>query len=279
MIPNIEKIEFYKMSGAGNDFIVIDNRDNNIDEKYKSEFAKKICKRRLSVGADGVLFIELSNKASFKMSFFNQDGSEGEMCGNGARCIARCAFLKKLVDRKMKIETKSGIIEAEILKDNVKLKMNPITKIELNKKIDIDGKEIELCYVEEGTPGLPHAVILKKDLDLKEDIEKIGKKIRYHKKFPKGTNVNFSKILKENTILNRTYERGVEKETLACGTGAVAVASSLYLLNKCDNEVKIKMKGGTLNVMIADKKLEEIYLTGDARVVYKGKLTKESFKF
>jgi len=270
-------IEFYKMSGAGNDFIVIDNREKRIDEKYKPELAKKICKRRISVGADGLLLVEFSNKASFKMSFFNQDGSEGEMCGNGARCIARYAFLKGIANKKMKIETKSGIIEAEILGNNVKLKMNPITKIELNKKINVDGEEIELCYIEEGAPGLPHAVIFKKNLGFKEDIEMIGKKIRFHKDFPKGTNVNFSKILGKNIILNRTYERGVEKETLACGTGAVATASCAYLLKKCNNEIIVKTKGGILNVTIVGKNIKEIYLIGDARVIYKGKFTDESF--
>jgi len=277
MATNIANIEFYKMSGAGNDFIVVDNREKKIDEKYKSELAKKICERRISIGADGFLLVELSDKASFKMSFFNRDGSEGEMCGNGARCIARYAFLKGIVDKKMKIETKSGIIEAEILGNNVKLKMNPITKIELNKKINVDGEEIELCYIEEGMPGLPHAVILRKDLNLEEDIEEIGKKIRYHEDFPKGTNVNFSKILGEKVILNRTYERGVERETLACGTGAVATASCAYLLKKCNKEIIVKTKGGILNVTIAGKNLKEIYLIGDARVVYKGKFTDESF--
>ena len=259
-------ILFWKMCAAGNDFVVIDNRAQIVCGDVPV-FAQEVCKRHVSVGADGLLLIELSEKAAFKMRYFNADGTEGEMCGNGARCAARYAFLTGIAGDTADIETVSGTVEAEILGSNVRIKMNPVTKKELHKKVC----GVCMHYLEQGTPGLPHAVVFKEDLTMEEDIEEVGRKIRNFKGFSKGANVNFCRITK-NTIMNRTYERGVERETLSCGTGAAAVACVAYLLGRCGNEVDVKTRGGVLKVEISGDDLESIYLTGEARVVYTGTL-------
>lgn len=270
-------IKFYKMNGAGNDFLVIDNREEIIPEHYKSEFTENVCRRRFSVGADGTLLVEPSEKATFRMRYFNADGSEGEMCGNGARCIARFAFLKGIAEKRMSIETMSGIIEAEIVNSHVRTNVNPVTDKELHKRITVDGDEFCVHYIEEGTPGLPHTVIFKDDLTMEEDIEDVARRIRYHPAFSRGTNVNFCRVKGRDTIVNRTYERGVERETLACGTGSAAAACVVYLLGKCGKNVNVETKGGILEISISDENLKKIYLTGDAVIVYKGTLERRVF--
>lgn len=266
----IEGITFYKMSGAGNDFLVIDNREGIIPEKEKGDVARRVCRRRLAVGADGILLVEPSQIATFRMRYFNADGTEGEMCGNGARCITRFAFVKGIAGEEMTIESMSGILEARVMGEKATITLNPVTEKELDREITVDGQKIQFDYIEEGTPGLPHSVIFKDDLTEEEDIEEIGRKIRYHKAFQRGTNANFCRVLGKDTILNRTYERGVERETLACGTGSGAAACAVFLHGICGPEIEVKTKGGTLKVTIGDENLQKIYLTGDARIVYEG---------
>lgn len=272
---NMKGIEFYKMSGAGNDFLVIDNRDAHIPEEIKPEFARIVCERKISVGADGILLVEESDKATLRMRHFNADSTEGEMCGNGARCLARFAHLIGAAPKNMTIETMSGILEAEVHGESATIRLNPVTLKKLHQKIEIDGKNLLIHYIEEGTPGLPHTVIYRDDLTFEGDIEEEGRKIRYHDFFPRGTNVNFCTVIGEDTILNRTYERGVEHETLACGTGSAAVAAVSHLLGLCGTDVNIEMKGGRLRVTLSDSDLNSIFLSGDARIVYKGSLTGE----
>jgi len=267
--------KFHKMSGAGNDFIVIDNRDQHIPEALKPEFARRVCTRGMSVGADGILLLEDSDKATFRMSHFNADSTEGEMCGNGARCIARFAHLTGVAPNKMTIETLSGMVDAKVEGEQVTIRLNPVTLTSLHQKITVDGSPILVHYLEEGTPGLPHAVVYKDDLTFEGDITEEGRSIRYHPFFPRGTNVNFCRVIQKDEILNRTYERGVEDETLACGTGSAAVAAVSNRLGLCGTEVNIKMKGGTLKVTLSDPDMKNIYLTGDARVVYEASLTGE----
>jgi diaminopimelate epimerase len=272
---SMKGIEFYKMSGAGNDFVVIDNRDAHIPEEIKPELARRVCERKISVGADGILLVEESDKATLRMRHFNADSTEGEMCGNGARCFARFAHLIGAAPQNMTIETMSGILEAEVLGESVTIRLNPVTLKNLHQKIKIDGNQLLIHYIEEGTPGLPHTVIYRDSLTFEGDIEEEGRKIRYHDFFPKGTNVNFCTVVGKDTILNRTYERGVEHETLACGTGSAAVAAVSHLLGLCGTEVNIEMKGGRLKVTLSDSDLNKIYLSGDARIVYKASLTDE----
>ncbi|GAH44458.1 unnamed protein product, partial [marine sediment metagenome] len=188
----MKKIKFTKMSASGNDFVVIDNRENQISDVSSqiSEFVKKVCQRKLGVGADGVLLLEKSSKADFKMRIFNPDGGEVEMCGNGARCIALWAKSKcKMQNAKCKIETKAGVLEAEVVSDNiVKLKMGDPTNPKLNFNLLVDDREYKVHTI---NTGVPHIVLFAEDLE-KAKVKELGKKIRYHKEFaPEGTNVNF----------------------------------------------------------------------------------------
>ena len=279
-------IKFIKMSASGNDFIVIDNREGQISDvsSQMSEFVKEICKRKLGVGADGVLLIEPSPKADFKMRIFNPDGGEVEMCGNGARCIALWAKSKiKNQKSKIEIETGAGVLEAEVVSDDrvhpasqrgvrVKLKMSDPVDTRLNFKLLVDDKEYEVHSI---NTGVPHVVLFAEDLE-KARVKELGKKIRYHQEFaPEGTNANFIKVRDEHSLDIRTYERGVEDETLACGTGACASAIISHLLDKTKSPTKMYTKSGSILTIYfdsSDSKITNLYLEGDAKVIYKGEL-------
>jgi diaminopimelate epimerase len=277
-----EMIKFTKMSASGNDFIVIDNREKQILDtgSWMLDFVKKICKRKINIGADGLLLIEGSEKADFKMRVFNPDGGEVEMCGNGARCVAlymsKVQSLPKgsLRDKsKVKIETRAGILEAEVVSDDgVRLKMGDPTNPKLNSKLSVDGKEYEVHSI---NTGVPHIVLLVEDLE-KAKVKELGRKIRCHKEFaPKGTNANFIKVRDENSLDIRTYERGVEDETLACGTGAAASAIISHLLGKTKSPTKLHTKSGSVLTVYFDSspsKITNLYLEGDAAVIYEGEL-------
>lgn len=211
------KIPFKKMHGAGNDFIVVDDRALTfpIDDKT---FLARTASRRTGVGCEGIILLQPSSVADLRMRFINPDGSEVEMCGNGARCFARRAFELKAVKKEMAIETMAGIIQAEIHGEEVRL---VLTDPE-NLKQDVPlGLKWPADFV---NSGVPHVVVWVDD-PAEIDIKKWGKLIRYHERFsPDGTNANFARIEKDGSVTIRTYERGVEGETLACGTGAVAAA-------------------------------------------------------
>lgn len=243
--------------------------------------AKKLCERKVSIGADGFMVVDYpEGNADFKMRFYNQDGSIGEMCGNGARCISRYAYLNKIAGKQMKIETGAGLVYSEILEGRqVKVQLNNPEVIKLNNDIIIDGVEYECSYIELGNPGLPHAVI-KYDLTQTNDSEifKVGKKIRYYGGFPKGANVNFFEIVDSSTAKVKTYERGVEDITLACGTGSASVAVALILKGYLKGKkVKIIVPGGELfiEVEMNNDKIEKLYLIGDTNVVAEGKVMDE----
>lgn len=269
-------IKFIKMSASGNDFIVIDNRKNQISDisHQISEFVRKVCKRKLGVGADGVLLIESSPKADFKMRVFNPDGGEVEMCGNGARCCALYINAKcKMQNVKCKIETKAGILEAEVVSNKrVRLKMGDPTNPRLNLRLSVDNKEYEVHSI---NTGVPHVVLFVEDLE-KVEVKEVGRKIRYHKEFaPEGTNVNFIKVRDEHSIDIRTYERGVEDETLACGTGAAAGAIISHLLGRTKTPIKMYTKSGSILKVYFDSshsKISNLYLEGDAEIIYQGEL-------
>ncbi len=206
------------MSGSGNDFIIIDNRSGEYNNIIKSSLTKILCKRRISIGADGVIFIEHSKKADVKMHHYNPDGSEPAMCGNGARCIAYFSRIQGL-PKNLRIETNEGVIKASVNKTFVSIQMPDAKFIEFD--IPIDELSLQLDTI---NTGVPHAVIIVDSIDL-IPIKLWSEIIRYHEKFaPNGTNVDFVEIIGDNSIQIRTYERGVEDETLACGTGAVACA-------------------------------------------------------
>ena len=265
-------LDFFKMSGSGNDFILIDNRDRSLAVGDIAEFVRTVCERKVSVGADGLIIIENSQRADFQWRFFNADGSEVDMCGNGARCAARFAYIRGIAKEKMSFETAAGIIEAEVRGDTIKVKLTHPHGLKTNISMMIDGKPIEVNFV---NTGVPHIVLFVNGLD-RYDVFNVGRKIRYHKEFqPEGTNANFMEVIDAHTIRIRTYERGVEDETLACGTGAVAavlISSSQELV---ESPVEVKVKSGeTLKIYFrkTGHGFEDIYLEGKAVVVYEGRI-------
>lgn len=269
-------LEFSKLSGTGNDFIIFNNLNGKFD-KYKSdiEFIKKISARGLSVGADGVIFIEKSEKADFKWLFYNSDGSIAEMCGNGSRCAARFAFMNNIAPKKMSFETLAGIIEAEVFDNNeVKTLLTTPHSISLNEELLADDMPLKYSFA---NTGVPHFVAEVADLD-NFDVFKYGKLIRYHEKFsPKGTNANFIKVIDKKSIQIRTYERGVENETLACGTGSAAAALLSIKNGKTESPTNVITKSGKVLKIFFEEAANKLYLQGEARLVYSGTLEEEAF--
>jgi len=272
-------IPFTKMSAAGNDFIIIDNRQNILDAKKAKECAQNICRRKLSVGADGLILIEDSKKADFKWRFFNADGSEAEMCGNGGRCIARLAHLKGIASRQLTFETLAGIIKAEVLEESIKLQLPLPCNLTSDLKLQLEGKSIIVNSI---IVGVPHAVTFVDDLKNYQVVE-LGRMIRFSEHFkPAGTNVNFVSIKNGSAIAIRTYERGVEDETLACGTGAVASALITNEKKGIKSPVSVLTQGGetlTVHFTKEDKTLKEVFLEGTANFIYEGELYHETLNF
>ncbi|MDM8549962.1 diaminopimelate epimerase [Desulfobacterales bacterium HSG2] len=261
---------FYKFSGSGNDFIIIDNRNKIVDERNLSDFVVNVCRRKMSVGADGLILVEESDKADFRWQFFNSDGSRAEMCGNGARCAARFAYINGIAGTEMAFETDVGIISAYIADDQVKIKMTDPTDLRTDYAIQLEKGPLSVSSV---NTGVPHIVLETSDTEPVE-VVRTGREIRFHKSFaPAGTNVNFVCGLKDGSFANRTYERGVEDETLACGTGCVASAIIMAYKYGTDSPIDIITKsGGRLIVHYKEKngRFYDIYLEGDARIIYKG---------
>lgn len=274
-------MEFFKMQGAGNDFIIINNMTLNIPVDKLSLIAKKLCQRKVSIGADGFMVVDYPDgDADFKMRFYNRDGSIGEMCGNGARCISRYAYVNKIAGKKMTFETGAGIVQSEIVEERlVKVLLNNPEVVELYNDIEIDGINYECSYIELGNPGLPHAVVKYNLQDADENkLREAGIKIRYYNGFPKGANVNFFEILNENTALVKTYERGVEDFTLACGTGSASTAVALMLKGYLTgHNAKIIVDGGELFIEVekTDNKIEKLYLIGPTNIVAIGEVMDE----
>lgn len=271
-------ISFTKMAASGNDFIIFENRAQKTESRgILKQLAKDMCNRRYGIGADGLLVLELSQKADIRMRIFNPDGSEAQMCGNGARCCAKYFShqLSAVSHQPIGIETKAGVLQAYVDKDAVKLKMSEPHSIRLNFKFAAasgsGSGELEANYI---NTGVPHIVIFADDLD-KVDVLVLGNKIRFHQEFaPDGANVDFAKVLDKNTIAIRTYERGVEAETLACGTGAVAsaiISRAIGLIN--NNMVNVKTQGAEILKVCFDKKnnkISNVWLEGSAKIVYRG---------
>ncbi len=266
----MRKLNFTKMVGAGNDFVLVDMRFKAQHSRLKGEFVKKVCDRKNGIGANGVLVLEKSKIADFKMDVFNADGSVAEMCGNGLRCAVLFAGVKN----KVKVETKAGIYEGEITsKDRVKVKMQTPKDLRYGFPINVDGRTIKVNCI---NTGVPHAVVFVEGLD-KIDVDTIGSRIRYHDEFkPKGANVDFVEIIDSENIKMRTYERGVEGETLACGTGAVASAIiSKLKAQGLRLKVNVHTLGGILKVEFRKigNKFKDVYLEGEAKKVFTGQTT------
>lgn len=279
-----------KMNGHGNDFIIINNWDLVLNSQKLSELAKKLCRRRISIGADGILVVEppKSPEGTFTMRLFNPDGSEGEMCGNGARCIAWYAYAKGIASEEMTIDTLSGPVKAWVQGKNVRIMLTKPTKIELKKEIETSKGAISCSYVELGHPGLPHTAVDYQEVskgefsDLMETLKPFAREIRYNPAFPKGTNVNFYSI-SGNTVYVLTYERGVEDFTLACGTGISSTIISLvkrgvlHLDNQ--NKAHVIVPGGELYVILEfdnEKQIKNVYLEGKIRCVAEGRICEDA---
>jgi diaminopimelate epimerase len=272
-------IPFFKMSGAGNDFILVDNRSRCVPEKNIAHFVAKVCRRKLSVGADGLILLEASPRADFKWRFYNSDGSIAEMCGNGARCAARFAFLNGMAGKQMCFETVAGLIHAQVLDNGVKIKMTDPHSLVRNIDLDVMGQPIRCGSV---NTGVPHVVIEVDDIDA-VDVVSTGRAIRHHDRFaPAGTNVNFVAAGTRTAWRARTYERGVEDETLACGTGMAAVALILAARSAADSPVLVETRSGAvLKIHFRGQAdaFSDLFLEGDARIVYRGNLNPESWRY
>jgi len=271
------KIEFYKMSGSGNDFIIVDNRDKIVDETDLVNFIVKVCRRKMSVGADGFILVENTEGADFKWRFFNSDGSVAEMCGNGARCVARFAYLTGIAGPEMSFETGAGIVEARVAGESVKIKMTDPSDLKTDYTLELKDRSISVSSI---NTGVPHVVMVTDTLD---DVEvvKMGREVRFHDMFaPAGTNVNFICPIKDDTIGIRTYERGVEDETLACGTGSVAGALIMARKMKIDAPINVLTRSGVnLKIYYKEKNAtyQDIYLEGDARIIYRAELFEDAW--
>jgi len=269
-------LHFYKMNGAGNDFIVIDNRDLSIS--LDEDTIAALCDRHRGIGADGLLAVEPAEKgADYKFRYYNADGGEAEMCGNGARCFgfftAHLGSEDEELPTTVSFETIAGILTAEIIEEEVRIAMSEPKDLELKAPVEIEGLSIDLHSL---NTGVPHVVGFVDDLE-NFDVVSNGLAIREHPHFePNGTNVNFVKILASDHIAIRTYERGVEDETLACGTGMVASALIHHLLNGAESPVKVDVEGGdTLTIgfeKTGDTSFANVTLTGPADFVFEGEI-------
>jgi diaminopimelate epimerase len=264
-------LKFTKMNGAGNDFVMLDNLDGRLE--LGSGQIASLCDRHRGVGADGVLIVEKpANGADFRMRYYNADGGEAEMCGNGARCFARFASRITGRDGALSFETPAGLISAECQGDNVRISMSEPHSLALDQPIDADG---HLLTVHSVNTGVPHAIIFVDDLE-KIDVRTLGSLLRHHPRFaPKGTNVNFIQITGPAAIAIRTYERGVEDETLACGTGVVAAALILHEKHAASSPVSVTVRGGDILQVSFEKhaaSYRSVTLTGPADFVFDGQI-------
>lgn len=260
------------MQATGNDFIVVDSRSQKTEGRGQKlpELAKKICDRKYGIGADGLLLLEKSKKCDFKIRIFNPDGSEPEMCGNGIRCVSLFAYKNKIAGSSMKIETMAGVLSAAVTKNNIKIRMTDPDSIKLGLNVNLDGETYKVNHINTGVPHLVYYV----DKIANADVSKLGKGLRNHAFFqPKGANVNFVQTLSKTSITIRTYERGVESETLACGTGSVACAIISSLVKNVASPVNVKTCGGLLKIYFSKKgkRFTDIYLEGEVHVVFNGK--------
>jgi diaminopimelate epimerase len=282
-----QRIPFFKMTGTGNDFILIDNRKGFLDADHCGHLVRQACRHKLSVGADGMILIENDPEVDFKWRFFNADASEAEMCGNGARCAARFAHLTGIVAQpRMAFRTLAGIIKAEISGSRVKVQMTKPHSLRTDIHLEVNGNSFELDFI---NTGVPHAVCFAADeKDLESiDVSHWGQELRFHPHFqPAGTNVNFVCVQDANHIGVRTYERGVEGETLACGTGAIASTLISAVRGRALSPVEVRTRSGeTLTIYFdlmrstqhpEEIQFKEVYLEGEARVVYEADLWNET---
>lgn len=280
----MHKIPFCKMQGAGNDFVVIDNRTLGLSPQQFPALARQVCSRRTSVGADGLMIADAPTRGGdLKLWFFNADGSMGEMCGNGARCIGRFGYEHFAAKSPVIIEATSGDVAAwRMDQRQYRIRLNEPTVLQAQYIATAQGVPHACAYVELGNPGLPHGVVLRSDLaalDYESALLQLGRDLRNAPEFAKGANINFCQVLDRRRILVRTYERGVEGFTLACGTGSASTAAALQAMGlvEKDGPILVENPGGTLTVEAVwqNSCITQLYLTGPTNVVAQGFITDE----
>lgn len=276
-------MQFWKVNGTGNDFIIL-NALTAPDRpgEYYSALAKRLCDRRVSLGADGLMIVLPTKKqADFRMLFFNADGSPSEMCGNGARCLCRFGYEMGLSGERQSIETPAGIICGKRLSAReYRVQLNDPSVVELCHSAEVDGIRYDCAYVELGDPGVPHAVLPYADLERasEEDLRELAQALCHHPAFPKGANIDFYDLTAEDEVFLRTYERGVEEFTLSCGTGSASTVIVLTLRGLVSGEgVRVRSTGGTLLIDMdrVGSRVNRLYLTGTTNFVAKGEITDE----
>lgn len=271
-------LHFFKMNGAGNDFIIVDNRDLSLSKDLDADTIAALCDRHRGIGADGLLAVEPAQKgADFRFRYYNADGGEAEMCGNGARCFGRfTAHLGEIVLKKVTFETIAGTLAAEMIGEDVRIAMSEPKDLQLNTDAKVPGLDATLHFV---NTGVPHVVTFLENAAALDDFDVFthGGAIRHHAAFaPAGTNANFAAVLANNHISIRTFERGVEDETLACGTGMVASALVHHLLTGAPSPIKVDVEGGdTLEIGFeksGEQTFKNVTLTGPADFVFEGEI-------
>ncbi len=278
-------MRFTKMNGAGNDFIILNNLEERLPRDRFPAIARLLCHRHLSIGADGLMVVDTPTEGGdYRMLFYNSDGSMGEMCGNGARCICRYGYEHGLAGERQTVETTAGIVTGERIDRRMyRIRLNDPTTVRLDGAVEVDGTTYPCAYVELGNPGIPHAVVPYPNLREADEnaLRELGRSIRWHKDFPKGANVNFYELIGPDHIFERTFERGVEDFTYACGTGTGSVVTVLTLRDQVSGKnVQVDMAGGRL-VVDAERVLSHIaslYLTGPTNIVCEGFVTDEDLQ-
>ncbi|MGI5976832.1 MAG: diaminopimelate epimerase [Candidatus Limivicinus sp.] len=272
-------MHFTKMQGAGNDFIIINNMEEKLPLSEIPGLAARLCRRRISAGADGLILVtEAGAGGNFGMRFYNSDGSPGEMCGNGARCLSRFGFERGLSGERVKIETDAGfVLGRRITEELYRVRLNDPGRLRLYCKVQAKGQEYNCTYMELGNPGIPHAVVPLPGFGSmdKNELRELGREIRRSDEFPKGANVSFVEITGPDRVKALTYERGVEDFTLSCGTGCGSIAAALTLRGLVSGKnVRISMPGGELSVSLSCEGgcVTDIFLTGPALFVYEAEL-------
>ena len=273
----MEAVQFWKMSGSGNDFILIDNRNGQIKDEEMARLVERACRRRESVGADGMIFVVESDQYDFRWRFFNADGGEVEMCGNGGRCVSRFAFLKGITGPKMTFETLAGPISAEVNGRIVKVLMPKPTGLSMNLDMAHQLGWVNVDFI---NTGVPHVVVQVEDLS-NHPVYEHGRIIRSHSHFsPEGTNANFMEVIGPDKLQIRTYERGVEDETLACGTGSIACALVASVRGAVKGSpVRVETRSGEELTIHFEKKgdsFKQVALEGSTSIVYKAQLNDEA---
>jgi diaminopimelate epimerase len=258
----MNSIPFYKMSGAGNDFIIIDNRDQRVENDDLTGFIIGVCRRRMSAGADGLILIETSESCDFRWRFFNADGSKAEMCGNGARCAARFAHEMGIAGTALSFETEAGVVSAQINDERVKVRMPEPSDLQLAYALKLANATLDISSI---NTGVPHVVVMVEQID-DTDVVTLGREIRFHQSFaPAGTNVNFVQRRQGNSIAIRTYESAI-------------LSAGQFDMN---SPVDVKTRSGvhlTIHFDFKDGQFSNIYMEGDARIIYTGELQPEAWR-